>query len=132
MTHTWITLADQEEILRISPLGNLGRFEPTANFFCLHCFNQLSKWANAKVTCCGPFFIRWLHVSNELKVRACHYLVDSAMLLELLRLVTSSGEDAWESSIDPMADSLTYNSSVDWIDGEDELRYPELRSSPPL
>merc|ERR1711976_70447 len=33
-----------------------------------------------------------------------------------------------ESSMDPMADSLTYNSSVDWMEGEEELRYPELLS----
>ncbi len=35
-------------ITRIGPLGKLGRFEPTAEFFCLHCFNQLSKWADPK------------------------------------------------------------------------------------
>ncbi len=33
LTRAWKTLAYQEVILRIGPLGKLGRFESTANFF---------------------------------------------------------------------------------------------------
>jgi hypothetical protein len=45
------------------------------------------------------------------------------MIRDVFDRVTGSGEDAaFSSSRDAMADSLTYNSSVDWIDGEDELR----------
>ncbi len=45
--HGW-TLAYQEVILRIGPLGKLGHFESPAEIFCLHFINQLSKWANPK------------------------------------------------------------------------------------
>jgi hypothetical protein len=36
----------QEVILRIDPLGKLGHFDSTADIFCLHRINQLSKWAD--------------------------------------------------------------------------------------
>jgi hypothetical protein len=41
-----LTLAYQVVILRIAPLGKLGHFNSTAHF--LHCFNQLSEWADYK------------------------------------------------------------------------------------
>ncbi len=37
-----------EVILRIGPLSKLGCFESTAEIFCLHCFNQLSEWADPR------------------------------------------------------------------------------------
>ncbi len=49
---------EQEVRHRIGLLGKLGHLKSTADFFCLRCFNQLSKWLNPKsyflVRCSSP------------------------------------------------------------------------------